>query len=127
MDQALNAPLFGLSERIVASLLEVFARYPAVAQVLVYGSRATATYKPGSDIDLAVYAPAMSPREFALLWNALDDLPIIFKLDVAWMNEVGNASFRRNIERDGVPLYRRSQQASLFQPLDPGGTGAVGR
>jgi len=59
--------IFGLDKHIYADLACVFARYPAVTQVLIFGSRAKGTWKPGSDIDLAVVAPGMSDLEFARL------------------------------------------------------------
>ncbi|MYN17108.1 nucleotidyltransferase domain-containing protein [Rugamonas sp. FT107W] len=79
---ALRPRHFGLSEPILDSLRDVFARYPAIDSVMVYGSRAAGTYRPQSDIDLAVFAPTMSERDFGSLWSALDELPILFRLDV---------------------------------------------
>ncbi len=59
----------GLSRRVLVKLQAVFARYPMVERVLLFGSRATGFAKPGSDIDLAVIAPGMSQREVSRLWN----------------------------------------------------------
>ncbi|SFV13630.1 nucleotidyltransferase domain-containing protein [Pseudoduganella namucuonensis] len=128
MDQGITAPLrFGLSERIIQSLTEVFSRFPEVEEVLVHGSRATGGYKPHSDIDLAVIAPAMTEREFSRLWNMLDDLPILFKLDVVLFEQVTRPALKQNIQDKGVPLYRRADldQPGPGEPGDPGRTGTV--
>ncbi|MES2264532.1 MAG: hypothetical protein V4724_39040 [Pseudomonadota bacterium] len=37
--------------------------------------------------------------------NALDDLPILFKLDVLHFEEVTNLALRRNILAEGVAMY----------------------
>ena len=96
----------GLSETIRDSLDDVFAQFPKVDRALVYGSRATGNYRPNSDIDLAVLAPAMSGREFSRLWMALDDLPILFRLDVSLWHEVTNPALKQAMIDDGIPLYQ---------------------
>lgn len=103
---------FGLSETIRDSLNDVFAQFPKVDRVLVYGSRATGRYRPQSDIDLAVLAPTMSDREFSSLWMALDDLPILFRLDVSLWHEVTNPVLKKAMLDDGIPLY----QANIDTP-----------
>lgn len=103
---------FGLSETIRESLSDVFAQFPKVDRVLVYGSRATGKNRPQSDIDLAVLAPTMSDREFSSLWMALDDLPILFRLDVSLWHEVTNPVLKKAMLDDGIPLY----QASVSEP-----------
>ena len=97
---------FGLSERILSSLCDVFAQFPQIESVLVYGSRANSSYRSSSDIDLAVIAPTMTEREFSRLWSALDDLTILFKLDIVLFDSHSNAALKRNIIADSVVLYR---------------------
>jgi proline iminopeptidase len=106
MDKLANQDLeFGLSGQILASLRQVFAQFPQVIKAVVYGSRATGAYRSYSDIDIAVMAPAMTDREFSSLWNALDDLPILFKLDAVHFERVVNPRLRENILNEGVDLY----------------------
>ena len=97
---------FGLSETIRGSRSDVFAQFPKVDSVLVYGSRATGRNKPQSDIDLAVLAPTMLEREFSSLWMALDDLPILFRLDVSLWHKVTNPVLKKAMLDDGIPLYQ---------------------
>lgn len=96
---------FGLSERIANSLRETFARYPQVRKAVMYGSRAAGNHRAYSDIDIAVIAPAMQAHDFSALWNELDDLPILFRLDVVHFDRVNNPRLRQNILNDGVDLY----------------------
>ena len=103
---------FGLSETIRDSLKDVFAKFPQVDRVLVYGSRATGRYRPQSDIDLAVFAPAMSDRDFSRLWIALDDLPILFRLDVSLWHDVTNAELKNAMLEEGIALYEASAGAA---------------
>jgi uncharacterized protein len=100
--------VFGIAERHYADLAEIFARYPNIVRVFIFGSRAKGTAKASSDIDLAVVAPEMSDQEFSRLWNELDALPLVFKLDVLHWDRLGEQKLKENITRDG----------QLFYPLD---------
>ncbi len=45
---------FGLDEKVIEKIREVFARHPQVKSAILYGSRAMGNYRPGSDIDLVL-------------------------------------------------------------------------
>ena len=45
----------GLSEPVILKICEVFKRYPQVEKAVLYGSRAKAAHKTGSDIDLTLH------------------------------------------------------------------------
>lgn len=96
----------GLSVSLLEQLREVFRRYPEVRKVLIYGSRAKGSFKPGSDIDLAVFATDMSSSRFAGLWSELDELPLVFTLDVVHWDTLGNAALQQRIVAEGVELLR---------------------
>ena len=100
--------IFGVAERHYNDLERVFRRFPGIEQVLIYGSRAKGTDKPYSDIDLAVVAPIMSDSEFSRLWNDLDGLELVFKLDVLHWDRMGEQKLKESIIRHG----------RLFYPLD---------
>ncbi len=98
----------GLSDTILNQLRETVARWPEVEKLVLFGSRARGDFRPGSDIDLAIFAPRLSDREFAHLWNTIDDLPIAFKLDILHWDHLDNAALREQIQKEGMTLYERS-------------------
>lgn len=102
----------GLSKTLQEWLRDTFAQFPQVERVLVYGSRATGRYRPQSDIDLAVVAPTMSLREFSRLWTALDQLPILFRLDVSLWHTVTNPALQQAMLEDGISLYESHTQSA---------------
>jgi len=102
--------IFGLSERIRADFSGVFARHPDIGRVLIFGSRAKGCAKPGSDIDLAVIAPRMADPEFAQLWNEIDDLPLVFKVDLLHWDRRANQALKDKIPREGCLFYARSPE-----------------
>ena len=84
----------GLSPEIVEGFCAVFRRYPEIERVLLFGSRAAGNFRDGSDIDLAVLAPAMNKARFTALWNEVDALPIVFKTDLLHWDVLGKAELR---------------------------------
>jgi proline iminopeptidase len=114
-DLADNTLAFGLSAAILDELQLVFSQFSDIDRVLIYGSRARGDFRPSSDIDLVVLAPTMTPAEFSTLWMALDDLPIIFRLDVSLHHEVADQQLKHNMLADGITLY----QAATHSPTSP--------
>ena len=45
---------FGLTERDMQTIQDIFNKYPEVEVVHIFGSRAKGTFKIGSDVDLAL-------------------------------------------------------------------------
>ncbi|MGL4767660.1 MAG: nucleotidyltransferase domain-containing protein [Formosimonas sp.] len=92
----MKQPRFGLSHAIIEQLNCVFAQYPQIEQVLIFGSRAKGNYRDSSDIDLAIIAPSMTDTEFAQLWGQLDALPLVFKLDVVHWDKLSNETLKQS-------------------------------
>ena len=97
--------IFGLAERDYAEFVRIFRRYPQIEQVLTLDPRAKGTDKPWSDFDLAVVAPTMSDREFAKLWNEIDDLPLVFKLDLLHWDRLAPDRLKEKIGEEGQRFY----------------------
>ncbi|CAN5349114.1 nucleotidyltransferase domain-containing protein [soil metagenome] len=97
--------VFGLSPTIIADLQAGFAQYPEINQVLIFGSRAKNTWKEGSDIDIALLAPSLSKQRFAELWNKIDDLPIVFKIDCLLWDSLTNQQLKNKILQEGYALF----------------------
>lgn len=97
----------GLSPPLLARIRAVLGRYPEVQRAVIYGSRAKGSFSPGSDIDLAVFAPQMSPTRFAALWSELEGLPLVFTLDVVHWDTLGNAGLKQRIVDEGIELVPR--------------------
>lgn len=95
---------FGLKEGELDRIRSVLAGYPTVEQVLVYGSRAKGTYRPGSDLDL-VLVGAISHQELNEIETELDDLLLPYPLDVSVHSRIENPALLDHINRVGRQLY----------------------
>lgn len=97
--------MFGLSPSVIADLRGVFARYPETERVAIFGSRAKGGWRDGSDIDLAVFAETMPDNRFTTLWNEIDALPLVFKVDCLHWNRLSNPALKEKIVREGRTFY----------------------
>jgi len=97
----------GLNPGSQESILAIFKNHPKVESVLLFGSRALGKYKPGSDIDLALVAPAMSLQELLHLLNQLDDLMLPYKIDALLLHQVEEPKLLEHIRHYGKILYTR--------------------
>lgn len=100
--------IYGLTTSLYNDFVNIFKRYPKIEKVILYGSRAKGTERPYSDFDLAILAPTMTDQEFALLWNELSDLPLIFKLDVLHFDRLKDKKFKEKILNEGKEFYPKS-------------------
>lgn len=82
---------------------------PKVTRVRLFGSRAKGNFRPASDIDLCIDAEGLSLSEKLALDNAIDDLLLPWKVDLAVWQTLDHAALREHIERVGIDLGPRRQ------------------
>ncbi len=105
--QAPDHPRFGLKPEVIEALHSVFSQFPEIDSVWVYGSRAKGNYRPGSDIDLSIkLVPGVeaSPTLLSKIRENLEDLNLIYMVDLSLYSEVENADLIDHIDRVGVRL-----------------------
>jgi len=102
----------GLKSNVIESMRAVFALFPQVEQVILYGSRAKGNYKNGSDIDLCLVGPSLTLPALLKIDNALDDLLLPYKIDLSLLHHLDNAALRAHIERVGVSVYRKQSSSA---------------
>ena len=98
---------FGLSEQTILAIASVFARHPCVEKVVLYGSRAKGTHKPGSDIDLTLHGETITLREKDRILDELDALDLPYTIDLSLFGQLTHAPLREHIERVGQVFYAR--------------------
>jgi len=98
---------FGVGDTIWQAIIDVVSSYTDADRLILYGSRAEKRHHLGSDIDLAIDAPQMSAQAFAKLWNQLDDLPIVYSLDVVHRQAVTNPVLLSAID-SGIEIWAKS-------------------
>jgi predicted nucleotidyltransferase len=98
---------FGISEKSYNLLLETFARYPQVEEVIIFG-RAKGNYKKGSDIDLAIKGEKCSANLAMTLQAYInEELPIPYMVDVLDYHSLNHQDLKEHIDRVGVRFYKQ--------------------
>lgn len=99
--------MYGLSDIVMADICSVFRCHPNINKVLIFGSRAKGTYLEGSDIDLAAIGENLSFDQLMDINIQLEDLGLLYKVDVVDYNKNAGTSLGEHIDRVGKIFYSR--------------------
>lgn len=100
----------GLPEYAVEKICGIFRDYPPIRRVILYGSRAMGTYRPGSDIDLCIEAESLGLTELLSIENRIDDLLLPWKVDLSLLRNIDNPALQDHIRRVGVTFYKACEK-----------------
>ncbi len=99
--------MFGLDDRTVKMIRQFLQVEPEVLEARVYGSRAMGNYRPGSDIDLAIWTNSAHDISFHVK-AMLEALPTPYMFDVTDYNRISHQPLKDHIDRVGKLFYRRT-------------------
>lgn len=96
---------FGLTDSVVKIIRQVFADDKRVKKVYIFGSRANGSYRKTSDIDLAVKFASGGKSDLAKLRFEMEELPVIYKIDLIDVDEQSAGSFKSEFEKTKKLFY----------------------
>lgn len=96
---------FGLSQQTISLLHSAFSKFPAIEKVKIFGSRAMGNFKPGSDIDLAIFAKTLSYNDLLDIELAIEDLELLYKVDLLDYNKIDHQELKDHIDKVGKVFY----------------------
>ncbi len=96
---------YGLSEDTIDKIKNIFANYPQVEKVILYGSRAKGSFQNGSDIDLTLIGKDIDLKLLHKIESELDDLLLPYTIDLSIFNLIENNNLIEHIKRVGVVFY----------------------
>lgn len=100
-------PHFGLSERSTQAILDVFAQFPDIEQVIIYGSRAKGNYREGSDIDFTLKGENLTSEQLYRIQDALDEAHTPYLFDVSIYRNLSNENLIEQIDQIGQVFYQK--------------------
>ena len=83
---------FGLDADDMKTILSIFAAHPEIESAILYGSRTTKRFKPGSDIDLVLTGKNLTDRTVLDVRAELRDSNVPYMVDIIAENEIKDAS-----------------------------------
>lgn len=105
---------FGLNDNEINKMRQVFASFPEIEKVIVFGSRAKGNFKAGSDIDLTLLGKDVNLSLLNQINTRLDDLEMPYTFDLSVLERVKNKDVIDHINRVGKMFYIKSKEA-LYQ------------
>ncbi len=100
----------GLTQIQLNFLKEVFAHYPQIEQVKIYGSRAKGTWHKRSDIDLVAFGDGLDRSIIADVLMELDDSDIPYQVDFQDYNDLKNKHLIDHVDRVGFEIYQKVRE-----------------
>ena len=98
--------MFGLPDATLELLQRYFESIAEIKEVRIYGSRALGTYRPGSDIDLAIYTTVQQDLSGKIKAD-LEELPTPYLFDVTDYLHIQHLPLKAHIDQVGKILYAR--------------------
>ncbi len=102
----------GLRDVHRAAIIDLLRANKRVGRAVLFGSRATETFTPESDVDVALFGEALTTADQASLATAMEELNIPQRVDLLLYHRIEGAALRKCVQRDGIELYRRQRVES---------------
>ncbi len=97
---------FGLPDKTIELIKELFASFNEIDTVKIFGSRARGDFKRGSDIDLALFGN-IDEKLLRHIASGLDELPTPYKFDIVNYSEIDNDALKQSIDTDGKIFFQK--------------------
>lgn len=102
--------MYGLLERDLENIYAAIKEYAEIEEVVLFGSRAMANYKIGSDVDIAVKGKEVDKKTILKLSDDLNEVyPLPYFFDVIDYNTISNDRLKAHIDLEGKVIYKRNQ------------------
>jgi predicted nucleotidyltransferase len=99
---------FGLSEKTILEICNIFRKFPEVEKAILYGSRAKGNFREASDIDLTLIGQDLNFDILTKINIAFDDSFLPYKFDISIFDKLEDPDFINHIERIGVLFYQKN-------------------
>jgi len=97
---------FGLEADNMNEIFSILAAYPEVETAVLYGSRATGRFKPGSDIDLVLTGNNLTNQIVLDIHAELDDSDVPYMFDIVAENAIKDENLKREIDETGKVFFQ---------------------
>ena len=99
--------VFGLEADDMAAIQSILAAHSEVESAVLYGSRATGRFKPGSDIDLVLTGNNLTDQIVLDIRTEFRGSNVPYMVDVIVENEIKDTNLKQEIDATGQVFYRQ--------------------
>lgn len=86
------------------NILCILRKNTKISDAVLFGSRATGKYDPGSDIDIALTGEGLKLNDILDISTELDDLDLPWSVDLVIFDRIESPELIDHIERRGIRL-----------------------
>jgi uncharacterized protein len=105
---------FGLKTQDLEFIIKSILEFPEIEKAAIFGSRAKGTYKPGSDIDIAVFGESVTFNTISKLHAILEEeSPMPYFIDIFDYSHSDSKELKAHVDRVGITIYEKKQARSL--------------
>ncbi len=97
----------GLKGRHRDAVIRILSANPRVDRVVLFGSRATRTHRPNSDVDIVLFGEGLTLEDQAALLGGIQNLTMPQEVDLLLYHRIGDQGLREEIDRQGVEWFVR--------------------
>ena len=101
--------MFGIYPESYKQMIEIIDSCKSIDEVIIYGSRAKANYREGSDIDITLKGN-ITENDFRKLHNDLEESYIPYLFDISIYDKLSSESLKDHIDRVGKVFYKKEKQ-----------------
>ncbi|HNQ82720.1 MAG TPA: nucleotidyltransferase domain-containing protein [Bacteroidales bacterium] len=95
---------------MISKITSLLAKNQAVNRLVLFGSRAKGNFKPGSDIDIAVFGHNLTLDDFLVFSINIDQLELANKVDLVHYEKIKEKELIEHIARVGIVLYEKAEE-----------------
>ena len=99
---------FGLSSREAEIIKSILQKYPQIERAVIFGSRAMNTFKPGSDVDIALWGKNIDGTLLNILENEFEESMLPYFIDLLDFKKIKNQALKKHIQRVGKLFYQKT-------------------
>lgn len=99
---------FGLKESDLDYIVNVVKEFKEIEKAVIFGSRAKGNYKPGSDVDIAIYGDDVTFDTLSTLHSMLEQRsPLPYFFDIIDYTHLNHNELREHIDRVGSVIFKK--------------------
>jgi len=99
---------FGLREADLDNIITIIQQFSEIEKAAIFGSRVKGNYKPGSDVDIAIWGNDISFTTLSRLHAILEEeSPMPYFFDIVDYSHLNHEDLKSHIDRVGIVFFTR--------------------
>ena len=107
----------GIKDKYRQGIIRVLSAHPEVEKAVLFGSRAAGTFRPTSDLDIALFGNRLTFIEQAKISLEIEDLDMPQKIDLLIYQKITSQKLQNHINKHGVIWYKKGQPGTVKMVL----------